>query len=68
MVADAIAIALSEGRSLEQIRLGLAKIYGKDTGYKYLDIFISWLKENVEKTTSISTFWEGSRKAAEKTK
>ena len=66
-VADAIVIALSEGKSLEQIRLGLAEIYGKDTGYKYLDIFMPWLKENVEKITS-PILWKGSGESAEETK
>ena len=66
VVADAIAIALSEGRSLEQIRLGLAKIYGRDIGYKYLDIFMPWLKENVEKTTLTPTLWIGNQQKKKK--
>jgi LysM repeat protein len=43
--ADAISIALQEGRTLEEIRLGLANIYGKDQGYQYLDIFMEYIQK-----------------------
>lgn len=49
VVADAIMIALNEGQDLEPIRLGLAEIYGKDKGYRYLDLFMPYIQERYGK-------------------
>ncbi len=54
-VADAVMMSLSEGLPLEQIRQGLAKVYGQDQGYKYLDTIIPYLQD-LEKTKSAGTF------------
>ena len=47
-VADAIAIALTEGQTLNAIRTGLAAVYGRDTGFGYLDIMIPYLQEKAK--------------------
>jgi len=44
-VADAIAIALSEGNDLESIRRGLAEVYGREKGYSYLDKMMPYLQK-----------------------
>ena len=54
-VADAIMMSLSEGLSLEQIRQGLATIYGQEQGYRYLDIIIPYLQD-LEKKKSAGVF------------
>ena len=47
--ADAISIAIQEGRSLDEIRQGLKAVYdpikGEGTGFGYLDIVYPYIKD-----------------------
>ena len=45
-VADTISVALQEGLSLEAIRRALAEEYGKEKGYHYLDIVMSYIQKS----------------------
>ena len=57
-VADAISLALQAGDDLETMRTDLAKFFGKDKGYKYLDEFIVWLKGAVKRGTYLGQLGE----------